>query len=180
MTSKDKIQARASANHASRQDSTPGRPTLPPNVSIFSPRDKTAPKALLEGQIFSRLQVSSQTEPLRLTEALRASSAVNESYCLTHQNVVLVFDAQRDRVEDVKDAHHEHVRAVCLALKDANIGLDIAGCVFDSTQSLQAGFQFDRLSDGAVMVVDIMSGDDEDSDDSDELNAFLEDAAAKQ
>lgn len=90
-----------------------------------------------------------------------------------------MFDAAREGVADVTDAHHEHVRAVCLALKDADIGLDIAGCVFDSAHSLQAGFQFDRLSDGAVMVVDIMSGDDEeDSDSEDGLDAFLKDAEA--
>lgn len=77
---------------------------------------------------------------------------------------MLVFDSTRDGVEDVKDAHHEHVRAVCLALKDGDIGLDIAGCVFDAPEALQAGFQCERLSDGAVMIVDIMSGGDDDSD----------------
>lgn len=177
MSSKDRSEAEASIKKDSaNQKPAPQVPTLPPNVSIFSPKDKAASKALLEGQIFSRLTVSSHTEPSRLTEAIRASSSISDSYCLTHKNVVLVFNAEREGVDDVTDAHHEHVRAVCLALKDADIGLDIAGCIFDSAQSLQAGFQFDRLSDGAVMVVDIMSGDDEDSDDEDGLEALMKDA----
>lgn len=176
MTSKNGSEAKTSAGGNLKIDNPSGRPILPPNVSIFSPKNKAVSKALLEGQVFSRLTVSSRTEPSKLTEALRTSSGVEQSYYLAHNKVVLVFDAEREGLNDVKDAHHDHVRAVCLALKDADIGLDIAGCVFDSTQSLQAGFQFDRLSDGAVMVVDIMSGDDDDSDDEDGLDGFLKDA----
>lgn len=178
MTSKDESEARTSANANSKQDSSSKRPTLPPNVSIFSPKNKAVSKALLEGQIFSRLTVSSQTETSRLTEALKAILAAKKSYCLIHNKALLVFDAE-EGTDDVKDAHHEHVRAVCLALKDADIGLDIAGCVFDAPQSIQAGFQFDQLSDGAVMVVDIMSGDeDSDDEDGDGLDAFLKEAGA--
>lgn len=84
--------------------------------------------------------------------------------------MALVFDAGE---EDVKDAHHEHVRAVCLALRDRDIGLDIAGCVFDASQSLQAGFQFDRLSGGAVMVIDLMSSEEDDSDGEADLEGLL-------
>lgn len=69
---------------------------------------------------------------------------------------------------DVKDAHHEHVRAVCLALRDADMSLSIAGCVFDAEDVLRAGFQLDALSRGAVMVVDLMSEDDDDDSDDDE------------
>lgn len=91
---------------------------------------------------------------------------------------MLVFDAEKGDAEgacvekDVKDAHHEHVRMACLALKDADMSLDIAGCVFDSAEALQAGFQFDRLSSGSVMVIDLMNGD-EDSDDDSDLEGIL-------
>lgn len=178
MTSKVNPEAHASVKDNSKSDAQPKRPTLPPNVSIFSPKDKAVSKALLEGQVFSRLTVSSQTEPSRLTEALVAILGVKQPYCLVHNKVLLVFDAEEEGVDDVKDAHHEHVRAVCLALKDADIGLDISGCVFDAAGSIQSGFQFDQLSDGAVMVVDIMGGNDEDSDDEDGLDAFLKEAGA--
>lgn len=178
MTFKDTFEAKASVGDKPKQESLIERPILPPNVSIFSPKDKAISNALLDGQIFSRLTVSSRTEPSRLTKAMRANTVAKQSQILIHNNVVLVFDAKREGVDDVKDAHHEHVRAVCLALKDADIGLDIAGCVFDSASSLQAGFQFDRLSDGAVMVVDLMSGDEEDSGDEDGLDCILKDAEA--
>ncbi|KAF3767320.1 hypothetical protein M406DRAFT_69475 [Cryphonectria parasitica EP155] len=165
--------------------STSQPPTLPPNVSIFSPQDKLASKTLLEARIFTRLTVSEQTDPSQLAKALAASRDVNQGFCLSHGNVALVFDAEQqqqqqqqeeEEEEKVKDAHHEHVRAVCLALKDRDIGLDIAGCVFDASGALQAGFQFDRLSDGAVLVIDLMGNGDDDDDSSDEeanLGALL-------
>lgn len=76
---------------------------------------------------------------------------------------MVVFDAAGDA-----DAHHEHVRAVCLALRDADLGLDIAGCVFDAAGSVAAGVQMERLSGGGVMVVDIMGGGDDEEDDEDD------------
>lgn len=160
------------------------RPTLPPNVSIFSPADPAAAQKLLAGRLFTRLTVSAGAEeaPSRLAEALRRSG-VDEAFCLAHGRAALVFDGaggeeeeeEEGGKEDVEDAHHEHVRAVCLALRDADLGLDIAGCVFDAGEVLRAGFQLDRLRDGAVMVVDIMDGDDDDENDDDgsDLEGFL-------
>lgn len=163
-----------------------GVPSLPPNVSIFSPADAGASKALLNGRIFSRLTISAQTEPARLAAALKASSKVSDEFYLCHRNAILVFDAAEvngggdvdddDGGDIVKDTHHEHVRAVCLALKDADMSLSIAGCVFDAEDVLKAGFQLDALSRGSVMVVDLMSDDDDDSDDSgddEDAEAFL-------
>lgn len=171
----------------------PQRPTLPPNVSIFSPADSSAAQNLLAGRLFTRLTISAgasaSTAPdSRLAEALlRSGSGVDESFCLAHGRAALVFDAggaggEEEEGEEggaaavVEDAHHEHVRAVCLALRDADLGLDIAGCVFDAGDVLRAGFQLDRLKGGAVMVVDIMGGDEDDDDDDEDgsdLEGFL-------
>lgn len=145
----------------------PSAPTLPPNVAIFSPADPGASTALLNGLIFTRLAISAQTEPAHLAAALRDDPKVSDGFCLSHRNAVLVFDGEVDG-GDVKDAHHEHVRAVCLALKDADMSLSIAGCVFDAAEVLKAGFQLDALSRGSVMVVDLMSEEDDDSDDDDD------------
>lgn len=109
--------------------------------------------------------MSAQTEPAQLAAALKENPKVNDGFYLCHRNAILVFDGEGG---DVEDAHHEHVRAVCLALKDADMSLSIAGCVFDAADVLQAGFQLDALSRGAVMVIDLMSDDDDDSDDDDE------------
>lgn len=154
----------------------PSKPALPPNVSIFSPKDHSASNAVLNGHIFSRLTTSSQTEPSRLASALKASPGVSEAFCLTHGPAVLVFDAEQPGV-DLKDSHHEHVRAVCLALKDADISLSISGCVFDAGEVVKAGFQLDGLSRGSVMVVDLMheedDGSDSDSGDDEDAEAIL-------
>ncbi|KAK1990731.1 hypothetical protein LX36DRAFT_663957 [Colletotrichum falcatum] len=147
-------------------------PVLPPNVTIFSPTKPSAAEALLNGRIFTRLTANAQAEPSKLAAALkdaRSRHAVDETFCFSHRDVVLIFDAEKDGGgADVTDAHHEHFRLVCLALKDADISLDVAGCIFDSPTALQAGFQLDTLSSGSVLVIDLMGGDDEDSDDEDD------------
>jgi hypothetical protein len=144
--------------------SSAAAPTLPPNVCIFAPADAGAVKALLGGRIFTRLVVSAATEPADLAAALQGRPEIGDAYCLRHRNVVLLFDGGAEEDEGFEDAHHEHFRLVCLALKDRNIGLDVAGCVFDAPDVLQAGFQLDELSGGAVLVIDLMGGDDDDSD----------------
>ncbi|KAG8166950.1 hypothetical protein KVR01_002639 [Diaporthe batatas] len=152
------------------KDAAPSKPSLPPNVSIFSPKDPSASNAVLNGHMFSRLTTSSQTAPSQLAAALAASPGVSETFCLSHGPAVLVFDAEKPGV-DLKDSHHEHVRAVCLALKDADISLSISGCVFDASEVAKAGFQLDGLSRGAVMVVDLMHEDEDDSDSGDDEDA---------
>ncbi|ROV99552.1 hypothetical protein VMCG_06355 [Cytospora schulzeri] len=133
-------------------------------------RDTHAPgvphSTLLNGRIFTRLAISAQTEPAQLAAALKESPKVGDGFCLSHRNSILIFDGEVDGGGDLKDTHHEHVRAVCLALKDADMSLTISGCIFDAEEVLKAGFQLDALSRGSVMVVDLMSEDDDDSDDS--------------
>lgn len=94
---------------------------------------------------------------------------LDESYCLLHpgSGSILIFDAEAEG-KDLKDAHHEHFRLVCLALKDGDVGLRVAGCVHDVGSVLKAGFQLEELSDGSVMVVDLMGGEEDDDDDEDE------------
>ncbi|KAJ0297812.1 hypothetical protein COL5a_011089 [Colletotrichum fioriniae] len=148
--------------------SAPAAPALPPNVTIFSPSKSSTAKALLNGSIFTRLTANAQTEPSKLKAALRdvARPEVNDTFCFSHRNIVLIFDGKKDG-DDATDQHHEHFRLVCLALKDADISLDVAGCIFDAPEVLQAGFQLDTLSSGSILVIDLMGGDDDD-DDSDE------------
>ncbi|TLS26073.1 hypothetical protein PpBr36_06889 [Pyricularia pennisetigena] len=148
--------------------STSATPTLPPNVSIFSPANPATAKALLQGRLFTRITTSAGTEAARLARALEQHAPGGRGHFLTHKNVVLIFDGAGagQQAADVEGAHHEHFRLVCLALKEADIGIDVAGCVFDSPEVSQAGFQLDTLSSGSVLVIDLMGGeDDDDSDD---------------
>lgn len=138
-------------------------PALPPNVAIFSPAEASTAKALLNGRLFTRLTVGAKTEPAKLSKALESHGA----YCTSHRNVVLIFDGDSSGAE-IDDVHHEHFRLVCLAFKDNDISLDVAGCIFDVTNVLQAGFQLDELKSGSVLVIDLMGGGDDDDDDSDD------------
>ena len=75
--------------------------------------------------------------------------------------MLLVFDVE---IDNDADLHHEHVRTACMLLKDEDFSVDYARCVFDATTAQQAGFQFDGLKGGAVMVIDLMAmGNDEES-----------------
>lgn len=174
MSSTNPASTSSSGNSNGQDAASANTPALPPNVSIFSPADPSAAKALLNGRMFTRLTVSAQTEPSQLSAALKGATKheVSEAFCLSHRNVVLLFDSDGDNAE-LEDTHHEHFRLVCLALRDSDISLDVAGCIFDTPNVLQAGFQLDELSGGAVLVIDLMGGeddDDSDDDDSDDEN----------
>lgn len=151
---------------SAKMPSTSAPPTLPTNVSIFSPADPATANALLQGRLFTRITTSTGTEAGRLARALEQHAPGGRGYLLTHHNVVLIFDgAGAGEAVDVEDVHHEHFRLVCLALKEADIGIDVAGCIFDSPEVAQAGFQLDKLSSGSVLVIDLMAGDDDDDSD---------------
>ena len=114
------------------------------------------------------LTVGESTDPAKLNDALKGHG----SYCLAHDKVALIFDAADG--PDTEDVHHEHFRLVCLALKDHDITLDVAGCIFDVKDVLQAGFQLDSINPTSVIVIDLMAGqDDDDSDDEEGLEDMI-------
>ncbi|KAF2445800.1 hypothetical protein P171DRAFT_431185 [Karstenula rhodostoma CBS 690.94] len=142
-------------------------PTLPPNVTIFSPKNPAAAQNLLKASRFTRLSASASTTPEQLSKALSSHNGINETFYSSHGHAILIFDGGREGA-DLEDAHHEHFRAVCLALKDADIGLDVAKCVHDAESVLQAGYQLDAMKDGSVLVIDLMHAEDDDDDDDSE------------
>lgn len=172
----------SSATAPKAEANTSPLPKLPPNVSIFSPPSLAVSQALLsQSRIFTRLTISattnSNTAHVKVGDTLKGRPELgDQSFWLVHQNsVVLVFtsgaegDHQEEEEEKVKGRHHEQVRSVCLALKDGDWSLSIAGCVFDAMDAAGAGFQFDRLSGGAVLVIDLMDGgEDDDEEEEDE------------
>lgn len=144
-------------------------PALPPNVLIFSPESPDAANALLNGRIYTKLATTSRTTPEQLTSAIEKITPreTRENFCLPFRKGVLIFDHASPETEQEKltDAHHEHFRQVCLALKDADINLDFSACIFDADSVLKAGFQLDAMSRGAVLVIDLMDGGNDDDDD---------------
>ncbi|KAK7183367.1 hypothetical protein DPSP01_000505 [Paraphaeosphaeria sporulosa] len=146
-------------------------PTLPPNVTIFNPKSRSTAQSLLHGRRFTRLSASASTSPEQLSKALRSHAGLDETFYFSHGRAVLIFhggDGTEGGDAHLENAHHEHFRAVCLALKDADIGLDVAKCVHDAESVLQAGYQLDAMNDGSVLVIDLMHTDDEDDVDSEE------------
>ncbi|QPC64442.1 hypothetical protein HYE67_006673 [Fusarium culmorum] len=135
---------------------------LPPNVVIFSPQNSPSVKSLLEAGLFTRLVTSASTTPEKLA-ALKNHAEVKDDFCLFHRNAILIFDAGENA-----DAHHEHFRTICLALKELDIGLDVAGCINDATDSLAAGFQLDKVNDKSALVIDLIE-QEEDSDEEEEM-----------
>ena len=147
-------------------------PALPHNVLIFSPSSPEAAKALLNGRIFTKLAATNRTTPEQLAAAVQkiTPKESREKFCLPFRKGILIFDGADPDTDQEKftDEHHEHFREVCLALKDADINLDFSACIFDADQILKAGFQLDAMSQGAVLVIDLMDGGDDDDDDSDD------------
>ncbi|KAF5026337.1 hypothetical protein F66182_1545 [Fusarium sp. NRRL 66182] len=139
------------------------KPTLPANVSIFSPTKASAISALFGGRIFTRLVASARTKPAELVAAIKRYPGADEDFCLTHGHSVLIFDGvQGDKqVDGLEDLHHDHFRIICLALQKHNIGLDVAGCIHDASDVLGAGFQIDKLNDGSALVIDLVKVEEE-------------------
>lgn len=135
---------------------------LPPNVVIFAPQNASSVNALLQASLFTRLVTSASTTPEKLA-SLKNHPELKDDFCLVHRGAILIFDAG-----DNADLHHEHFRTICLALKELDIGLDVAGCINDVTESLAAGFQLDKVNDKSALVIDLVE-QDEDSDDEEEM-----------
>lgn len=141
-------------------------PNLPANVCIFSPKKPSAVEALLSARVFTRLVASASTTPEKLA-AIKKYPGVQEDFCLIHRNAVLIFDgAPGEQDASVEDLHHEHFRVICLALKEYDIGLDVAGCIHDAADVLGAGFQLDKLNDRSALVIDLVVEEDSDDEDS--------------
>lgn len=155
-------------------DPVPNEPTLPDNVSIFSPIKTSAVDALLEARLFTRLVASDRTGPEELAAAIKTYPGADESFWLSHDNVVLIFDGGEEgrSDEELENEHHEHFRIICLALKEHDIGLDVAACIHDATDALSAGFQFDRLNETSALVIDLVEVEGDSDSDTDEEESF--------
>lgn len=159
------------SNHT-KQPASPQLPQLPHNVLIFSPTDSDSAQVLLNGRIFTKLAATNRTTPEQLVAAVGkiTPKESRESFCLAFRKGILIFDGANRELEqdDMTDVHHEHFRQACLALKDSDINLDFSACIFDADDVLKAGFQLDAMSQGAVLVIDLMDAGHEESDSEDD------------
>ena len=121
--------------------------TLPTNVSVFFPADRSAYDNIQKATLFTRLHIRLSGQ--QVASALNRTPSVKQTFCMAHQNIILVFDTERE-------THIEHVKAVLQMLQDNKIFADIKRCIFNAADAKKAGFQLDPLGDhGAIMVVDL-------------------------
>ncbi|KAF2493113.1 hypothetical protein BU16DRAFT_540844 [Lophium mytilinum] len=127
-------------------DPTPAG-AIPTNVSVWYPADPSAFENARTATIFTRLDLAHT--PQQVAAAMGRTAAIKQSFCLGHQNAILVFD------KDI-DTHTEHVRAVLHMCRANSMRSNIYECVFDANTAAEAGFQLEALSNGrAFMVVDM-------------------------
>lgn len=121
---------------------------LPTNVSVSCPADQSTYDNIKNATLFTRLHLN-HALPV-VAAMLDKTPAVEQNWCMAHQNIILVFDCD-------KEAHVSHVRIVLQAIIDNNMTADIDGCVFYAPDAAKAGFVLDVVGTGekrAIMVVD--------------------------
>lgn len=126
-----------------RSGSTPAG-SVETNVSVWSPVLPTAFEKARDAAIFTRLGTRHSHKELKA--AFEATPNVDQTFCLSVNNVILVFSASHDE-------HTLHCRMVLQMLQDRSMRADINDCVFNSAKSTDAGIRLDQVGDHKVYLV---------------------------
>lgn len=122
----------------------PGAETVETNVSVFSPANPRAFEKARNATIFTRLETWHSSQELEA--AFAATPDVDQTFCLSVNNVILVFSASHDE-------HVTQCRRVLQMLRDRSMRANLKGCVFDATSSAAAGIRLDRVGQHKVFMV---------------------------
>jgi hypothetical protein len=114
------------------------------NVAVWSPVLPTAFEKARDAAIFTRLGTPHSHKELKV--AFEATPDVDQTFCLSVNNVILVFSASHDE-------HTMHCRTVLQMLRDRSMRADINDCVFDSAKSTDAGIRLEQVGDHKVYMV---------------------------
>ncbi|UKZ80022.1 hypothetical protein TrVFT333_007786 [Trichoderma virens FT-333] len=114
------------------------------NVAIWSPADPVAFDKARDASIFTRLGTRHSHQEIKM--ALEATQDVNQTFCLSVNNVILVFSASQDE-------HTMHCHKVLQMLEDRSMRADVNDCVFDSKNSIDAGIQLEQVGHHKVYMV---------------------------
>ena len=114
------------------------------NVAVWSPVLPTAFEKARTATIFTRLETRHSSQ--ELSAALEATPDVNQTFCLSVNNAVLVFSTSPDE-------HHMHCQKVLQMLQDRSMRADIRKCVFDSAKSSDAGIRLEQVGNNKVYLV---------------------------
>lgn len=116
------------------------------NVTVFYPSNPTAFDSARDATLFTRLATHSSHQ--ELAAALDAAPDLDETFCLSVNNVILVFSASH--VEHA--AHCQKVIDMLLAY-GCPMCLDFHGSVFDAATSAAAGIRLDQVDEFKVYLV---------------------------
>ncbi|KID88661.1 hypothetical protein MAJ_11037, partial [Metarhizium majus ARSEF 297] len=114
------------------------------NVAVWSPALPTAFDKARNATMFTRLGTRHSHQELKA--AFEVTPDVDQTFCLSVNNVILVFSASRDE-------HIMHCRKVLQMLTDRSMRADINDCVFNSTKSIETGIRLERVGHHKVYLV---------------------------
>ena len=114
------------------------------NVSVWAPALPGAFEKARDASLYPRL--GTRHTSAELARALDGAAGVDQTFCLTVNNVILVFSASRDE-------HTAQCRRVLQALQDRSMRADLADCVFSVARAADAGVRLDQVAPNKVYMV---------------------------
>lgn len=114
------------------------------NVAVWSPALPTAFEKARDATIFTRLGTRHSSKELKA--AFEATPSVDQTFCVSVNNVILVFSASYDE-------HVQHCRKVLQMLQDRSMSADINDSVFHSEKSTDAGIRLEQVRGKNVYLV---------------------------
>lgn len=114
------------------------------NVAVWAPATPGAFENARDAKLYTRIGVRCRSSQLK--EPLDADPKVSQSFCLTVNNVILVFSKTLEE-------HRAHVRIILEMLLANDMRADIDECTFDANKCTDAGVDLQGVGDGKVFMV---------------------------
>ncbi|KAF3084131.1 hypothetical protein TWF594_011802 [Orbilia oligospora] len=115
------------------------------NIAVWTPSDETAFENARSATVFTR--IGTRHSPDELKAVLDATPTVKQTFCLSVNNVLLIFS---DNIE----SHRADVRAVLTMLQGNSMKADPRDCVWDAGEAMDAGIRLEQVGEHkAYMVV---------------------------
>ncbi|PON20104.1 hypothetical protein TGAM01_v211027 [Trichoderma gamsii] len=114
------------------------------NVAIWSPAHPRAFDKARKATISTRIGTMHSHSEVKA--ALEATKDVDQTFCLSVNNVMLVFSASQDE-------HTLHCHKVLQMLEGCSMRINVNDCVFDSKNSIDAGIQLEQVGNHKVYLV---------------------------
>lgn len=115
------------------------------NTAVWYPADPAAFDKARDAQIITR--IGTRHSPYQLKAVLDATPQVKQTFCLSVNNILLVFSAD-------KNEHTAHVSTVLEMLQANSMRANIRECVFEADKCADAGIRLEQVgSDKLYMVI---------------------------